>query len=603
MLARLWGDHFFNPATKSWTVKPVSEDGTPLQRGFTHFVLDPISKLFDAVLGSDKIAVEHILQKLDITLGPDEDILEGMALLKAIMLKFLPATNTLLETVVLNLPSPLIAQRYRVENLYDGPMTDDAALGIKNCDKHGPLVVYISKLIPIVSPPAEIGRFYAFGRVFSGTVRCADKVRIQGPKYVPSSKEDLFVNRSVTNMILMHGADVEPLEDCPAGSLVGIRGIDRLLVRSGTLTDSETTLSIRTPPPFTVPVVQIALEIRNPAQLPQLVEGLKRLSKYHSHAQTWISEIGDHIIGGGDEHQVEASVQYLEEELGIGLKKSRPIVPYRERVTAESSLAAMSKSQNKKIRVYVKAMPLESDLAKGLEDADVGTRAFEMRSRRLADAYGWDLDEARKIWCFGPDNIGSNVLVDATKGVAYMNERKDGATAAFQWATKEGVCTEEPVRAVRFDIVDWMHHAGDAFRGNGQIIPTVRRVCYAAFLLASPAIQEPVYSVEIQCPESSLEGIRIHLEARRGTVRLEEPRLGTPIFILRAQLPLSEAFGLVADMRSYSATVHMVFDHWAPIAGCPLDKGSKAEEIVTAIRIRKGLRDQIPPLDRFLDKL
>ena len=43
-----------------------------------------------------------------------------------------------------------------------------------------------------------------------------------------------------------------------------------------------------------------------------------------------------------------------------------------------------------------------------------------------------------KIWCFGPETSGPNLLVDATKAVQYLNEIKDSMEAAFQWATKEG---------------------------------------------------------------------------------------------------------------------------------------------------------------------
>ena len=50
-------------------------------------------------------------------------------------------------------------------------------------------MLYVSKMVPT----SDKGRFYAFGRVFSGTVRSGLKVRIQGPNYVPGKKEDLFI--------------------------------------------------------------------------------------------------------------------------------------------------------------------------------------------------------------------------------------------------------------------------------------------------------------------------------------------------------------------------------------------------------------------------
>ena len=61
------------------------------------------------------------------------------------------------------------------------------------------------------------------------------------------------------------------------------------------------------------------------------------------------------------------------------------------------------------------------------------------RARFLADKYEYDVTEARKIWCFGPEGNGPNLLIDCTKGVQYLNEIKDSVVAGFQWATKE-VC-------------------------------------------------------------------------------------------------------------------------------------------------------------------
>lgn len=137
------------------------------------------------------------------------------------------------------------------------------------------------------------------------------------------------------------------------------------------------------------------------------------------------------------------------------------------------------------------------------------------RARYLSEKYEYDATEARKVWCFGPEGSGANLLIDCTKGVQYLNEIKDSVVAGFQWATKEvrrlafirivsyvlffqGVLCEENVRGVRFNIHDVTLHTDAIHRGGGQIIPTTRRVLYACMLTASPAILEPIYLVEIQ---------------------------------------------------------------------------------------------------------
>ena len=114
------------------------------------------------------------------------------------------------------------------------------------------------------------------------------------------------------------------------------------------------------------------------------------------------------------------------------------MVSYRETVSEESSVMCLSKSPNKHNRLFMKARPFEDGLAEDIEKGDVTARQeLKARARYLADKYEWDVTEARKIWCFGPDGNGPNLLVDVTKGVQYLNEIKDSVVAGFQWATKE----------------------------------------------------------------------------------------------------------------------------------------------------------------------
>jgi elongation factor 2 len=123
------------------------------------------------------------------------------------------------------------------------------------------------------------------------------------------------------------------------------------------------------------------------------------------------------------------------------LQKSDPVVSYRETVSEESSIMCLSKSPNKHNRLFMKARPFPDGLAEDIEKGDVTPRQeLKARARYLVDKYEWDAGEARKIWCFGPDGTGPNLLVDVTKGVQYLNEIKDSVVAGFQWASKE-VCS------------------------------------------------------------------------------------------------------------------------------------------------------------------
>lgn len=152
---------------------------------------------------------------------------------------------------------------------------------------------YVSKMVPT----SDKGRFYAFGRVFAGTIATGQKVRILGPNYVPGKKSDLWV-KNIQRTIIMMGRYVEQVQDIPAGNTCGLVGVDQYLLKSGTITTSESGHCIKTMKFSVSPVVRVAVEPKNQADLPKLVEGMKRLSKSDPMVLCYTEESGEHIIAG-----------------------------------------------------------------------------------------------------------------------------------------------------------------------------------------------------------------------------------------------------------------------------------------------------------------
>jgi len=607
MMKKLWGENFFNSKTKKWS-KNKDEDN---KRSFNMYVLDPIYMVFDAIMNFKKEQTEKLLGKLTTADGKkvsdilkaDEKELEGKPLMKCVMRNWLPAGEAMFQMIVIHLPSPVTAQKYRAELLYEGPPDDVACMGIKNCDPEAPLMMYVSKMVPT----SDKGRFYAFGRVFSGKIATGQKCRIMGPNFIPGKKEDLY-EKSIQRTILMMGGRVEAIEDVPAGNICGLVGVDQFLVKTGTLTTFKDAHNMKVMKFSVSPVVRVAVECKNPADLPKLVEGLKRLAKSDPMVQCIIEESGEHIIAGAGELHLEICLKDLEEDHAqIPLKKSDPVVSYRETVSEESSQMCLSKSPNKHNRLFMRAVPMPDGLAEDIDKGEVNPRDdFKIRGRYLADKYEFDITEARKIWSFGPETNGPNIMVDCTKGVQYLNEIKDSCVAGFQWATKEGVLCDENLRAVRFNLYDVALHADAIHRGGGQIIPTARRVLYACMLTAEPRLLEPVYQVEIQCPENAVGGIYGVLNRRRGHVFEEAQTPGTPMFVVKAYLPVNESFGFTADLRSNTggqAFPQCVFDHWQILPGDPLSEGTKPYQIVQTTKARKGLKPGNADINNYLDKL
>lgn len=136
----------------------------------------------------------------------------------------------------------------------------------------------------------------------------------------------------------------------------------------------------------------------------------------------------------------------------------------------------------------------------------------------LTSKFDWDKESALGIWCFGPDSVGSNCLVDQTKAVQYMKEIKDSMTSVFQTVTRKGVIIEENVRGLRVNLIDGELHSDTIHRGEGQMIPLGRRLFYASELAAYPSLYEPIFMCEITCPSEVLGGVYQVLHKRRGSI-------------------------------------------------------------------------------------
>merc|ERR1719146_38034 len=527
MMKRLWGDSFFNAKKKTWTniIQPEGCD-KPLRRAFCQFIMTPINSLMTAIMNDDKAKYEKMMETLGVVLKGDDRQLTGKPLMKRTMQIWINAAETLLAMIVTKLPSPKVAQKYRTENLYEGPMDDAAANAIRSCDRTGALMMYVSKMVPT----SDKGRFYAFGRVFSGTIATGQKVRIQGPSYKPGTKEGLSV-KNIQRTLLMMGRTTEMIQDVPCGNTVALVGIDAYIVKTGTITTIESAHNIADMKYSVSPVVKVAVKAKDGKDLPKLVEGLKKLAKSDPLVVCSIEESGEHVIAGCGELHVEICLKDLRDEYAqCDFVMSDPVVSYRETVGGTSSQTCLSKSPNKHNRLYVVAEPLAEELSLAIEDGKLGPKADpKEKAKILREKYDWDENAARKIWCYGPETEGANVVVDQTTAVQYLLEIKEHVNSAFQWCTKEGPLCEENMRSIRFNLKDVTMHADAIHRGAGQIMPCTRRVCFAAEMTGKPTLQEPVFLVEITCPQEAMSGVYNCMNLRRGTVFEENPREGTPL--------------------------------------------------------------------------
>ena len=201
LVTKLWGENYFNTETNKWQTSNDTGTESKLSRSFNQFVLEPIYKVLNTCIENKHDDLSKLCDKLDLKFKFKADEYVGKELMKSFMKKWLPAADALLELIVSHLPSPIEAQRYRVNNLYEGPLDDEAAIGIRECDKKGPLMIYISKMVP---DPGCKTKFYSIGRVFSGQAEPGMNVRIMGPDYKIGSEHGVFMKR-LTDCLCMIG--------------------------------------------------------------------------------------------------------------------------------------------------------------------------------------------------------------------------------------------------------------------------------------------------------------------------------------------------------------------------------------------------------------
>lgn len=524
---RLWGDAWLDPETR--TFKKVQPSGS-VPRTFVEFILEPLYKVYASALGEEPDELARTLRDVGVKLSKPELHLDPKPLLRLILSRFFGNASGFVDMVATWVPSPVAAARGKVAHCYTGELLSDGDVGLSSagngatadgqvvaramaqCDPAGPLVMNVVKLYS--SPDGT--SFHALGRVYSGTLRAGDRVRVLGESYSLDDEEDM-AHADAASLSLGQGRYRMDLPEAYAGNWVLVEGIDAPINKTATVAAAEASgggrsdglgdlhVDIFRPLRFNAAaVLKLAVEPLNPAELPKMVEGLRRISKAYPLAGTKVEESGEHVVMGTGELYLDCIMHDLREVYSdIEVKVADPCVAFCETVVETSQLKCFSETPNKRNKLTMIAEPLEEGLAEDIESGEV---SIGWEKRQLGDffqqKYDWDLLAARSIWAFGPDAKGPNVLVDDTLpsevDKKLLGAVRDSVVQGFQWGCREGPLCDEPVRNAKFKILDATIAAEPIHRGGGQIIPTARRVAYSSFLMASPRLMEPIFELQVR---------------------------------------------------------------------------------------------------------
>lgn len=611
---RLWGNVYFDPATRKFAPQP-SAQARSRARSFVHFILEPLYKIYSQVLGEEPEALRPVLQELHVYLSEKELRLDPRPLLRIVLDRFFgaEATSGFVDLVVAHVPFPGSPENQeKLSYLYTGS-DDTSAKSVLKCDANGPLRAHICKLY--ATPDGS--SFRALAKIYSGSLKAGQRVRILGESFSAMDQEDSSVV-TIDALSICQARHRILVDRMTAGNWVLIEGISDYISKTATLVADDESLdsvcTFRAPQYDDAAVMKLALEPVNPPDLPKMLHGLRCVSKSYPLLRTKVEESGEHVIFGTGEMYLDCAMQDLREMYaGVEVKATDPMVSFCESVANTSVCKARTETPNLRNSFTTIAAPLEKGLGNAIEQ---GKLKWEDGASRLGDdlikMFHWDKLEARSLWAFGPTPKGANVFIDDTINgqvdKSLVESVRDSVVQGFCWATREGPLCDEPMRDVKFRMLNASIASEPIHRGAGFVIPTMRRAAYAAFLYASPRLMEPIYAVEIQAPKDLSSAINRTLQLRRGRLFADAPVPGTPFSLFQAYVPVIDSFGFETDLRAHTqgaAICHQYFDHWDVVPGDPLDDSvilrplepsrgqDLAREFMIKTRRRKGLPEDV----------
>jgi elongation factor 2 len=420
----------------------------------------------------------------------------------------------------------------------------------------------------------------ATGRLFSGTLKRGMELNVSG---------SVKTNRMQQVGIFM-GPERLEVEQIPAGNIAAVTGLKDAYV-GATVSSMDDMIPFEAIQHASEPVVTVAVEAKHMKDLPKLVEVLRQVAKEDNTLKVTIDEeTGEHLMSGMGELHLEVIGHRIERDKGVEITTSPPIVVYRETIQKHAG-PVEGKSPNRHNRFYIEVEPMDSNIVDLIKSGEVSMRMPELERREKFMEAGLKKDEAKGVTHI----FESNILIDKTKGIQYLNETMELVIDGFEEVMKAGPLTREPCQAIRVTLVDAKLHEDAVHRGPAQVIPASRQAIQAAMLMADDTLLEPYQKVYIQTPQNNMGGATSEIQGRRGIISNMSQE--GDMTIIESKAPVAELFGFAGDIRSATEGRAMWSTEFAGFETLP---ASLLKEIVLQIRQRKGLKSEVPKASDFV---
>ncbi|MFH1200148.1 MAG: elongation factor EF-2 [Candidatus Micrarchaeota archaeon] len=487
----------------------------------------------------------------------------------------IPLGEVMMDMIITHLPNPLTAQRYRVPVIWHGDHDSAVGKAMDSCDPTG-RACFMVTAIQVDPHAGEV----AVGRLYSGTLR-------KGMELYLASQ---YKTEKLQQVCVYMGPDRIMVDEVPAGNIVALVGLKE--VYSGETVSEDPIAPFEAIKHHSVPVVTKSIEAKNPKDLVKLIEVLKKLAKEDPTIKLSINpDTGEHLLSGMGELHLEIIEYKIKVERGVDIVTSPPIVVYHESIFKEGP-EVEGKSPNKHNKFKIIVAPLEETVVKAINEGTIDEHKKGKELQTLLIEAGLPRDEARSVM----DIAGTNLLLDMSKGVQYLQDIKESLVKAFEEAMEEGPLAKEKVIGVKVMLTDATIHVDPAHRGPAQVFPALKRPIYAGMLLAGTSLLEPKQFLFVNAPTDYLGNITTKVQGRRGQIITIEQE-GEAVAV-KAKVPVSEMFGFANEIRGATQGRAAWYYEYAGYEKLSADLQAKT---IAQIRKRKGEPEIAPTAKDFVE--
>ena len=436
--------------------------------------------------------------------------------------------DALLRMIIEHLPSPDVAQKYKIPHIWKGDLESEAGQSLMNCDRNGPLLGMITKIF--IDPKSK--RPTLIGRIFSGTLRNSDSI------YLLGRKENIRIRR----LGVMEITDILDVPEIPAGTLFAVYGFicpsGESFVRSG-----EEIKGFEEIQYAAEPVVSQTIHPKSPQDLAKLGEVVGQWVMADGTATfRQDPESKRYVLSGIDPLQIEILVSRINEQIPIDV--SDPVIVHREFIDRPGE-NIHAKSPNGHNRIILRIEPLEEGISELIKSGEL-TMDVDNRQRGMMgrDQGGWDVAWGRRMW----DIEEGNVLIEATRGVQRLDRIQAYVISTWRQFIAQATLAGEPVHHTKVIITDATVHTDPAHTGSTQIFTMTNAALNISFLTADPHLKEPLLNIDIKTPNTYVGDLTSLLSQHRGMILdMDGDNIETKI---KGRIPTAETLELADEIRS-----------------------------------------------------